>query len=443
MTHTARVMRVGALTAAFAVLVALAGCSSNGSGPSSGSIPTLDPKTKVTLTFDIQTADPKTNSPQVYAAVKEFEKENPNITVKLTGEPTDTHTQKMQLAGQTDTLPDMFWILDSDARQLNKAGKLVNVKPILDAANLTSRYPATTVKGFTDDGKTYGQPSSQLVTGIWYNKKILADNGLKAPVTFDDLLNVVKVLHAKGITTISNGSNQASFACWSFLRDLSNFGWDQKVNGLLTGTTKYNNPDFKKLYEHIDQLRKAGAFADNVATTTYDQIVSRFTSGQAAMVDGGLWMAAPIQASSIASDAGFWIGPEFSDGVGDQKVSMSVPAAPWAYSAKSAKDPNKYAAIAKWVEFWAGQAAAQTQVDGALPPSTTWNVKIPESQSVFKTGLAAAFAPGTHAPANQPDLMVPTAVGTAMYDSIYGVIEGQFTPDEAMDHVQQALDQAQ
>jgi raffinose/stachyose/melibiose transport system substrate-binding protein len=443
MALSPRVTRAGAVAAAASVLLlAIAGCSSTPGG-SSDTIPTLDPKTKVTLSFDIQTADPKNNSPQVWSAVQEFMKENPNITVNLTGEATDEHTKKMQLAGQTDTLPDMFWILDADARDLNSAGKLVNVKPILDQANLTKYYPASTVKGFTQDGKMYGQPSSQLVTGMWYNSKILKDNGLTVPVTFDDLLHVVGVLHAKGITTISNGANQATFACWNFLRDLSAFGWDDKVKGLLDGSVKYDNPDFKKLYDHIDELRKAGAFADNVSTTTYDQIVSRFTSGDAAMVDGGLWMADPIQKSGIAADAGFWIGPEFKDGVGDQKISMSVPAAPWAYSAKSAKDPAKFAAIAKWVEFWAGQAAAQTQVDGALPPSTTWDVKVPDSQSVFKTGLAAAFATGTHAPANQPDLMVPTAVATAMHDSIYGVIQGQMTPDQALAYVQKALDDAQ
>ncbi len=203
---------------------------------------------------------------------------------------------------------------------------------------------------------------------------------------------------------------------------------------------KYNNPDFAKLYQHIEELREAGAFADNVSTTTYDQLVARFTSGEAAFLDGGLWMSTPIQESAIADDVGFWIGPEFEDGVGDQQIVMNVPAAPYAYSAKSAQDPNKRAALEKWIVFWAGEEATQLQVDGGLPPSTTWDVTIPDDQSVFKNALAVAFADGNHAPVNQPDLMVSTAVATAMYDSIYGVIQGQFTPDEAMDHVQEALD---
>lgn len=426
------VRRLGTLALVAGTALALTAC---GAGT-----PAADPDAPVTLTFSIQVPDPETGAPQLWAAVKEFEKQNPNITIELTGEPVAEHLQKLQIAGQSDTLPDIFWIYDANARELNDAGKLLDIRPILEDADVLQYYPETTVTGFSAGDVMYGQPSSALLTGMWYNKRILDENGLDVPVTFDDLLDIASTLSAKGITTISNGANQATFSCWSFLRDLSNFGWDDKVAGLLDGSISYNNPDFAKLYEHIAELRDAGAFADNVSTTTYDQLVARFTSGEAAFVDGGIWMAGQIQASDFADDAGFWIGPEFSDGVGDQKIVMNVPAAPYAYSAKSAEDPNKLAAMSKWIVFWAGQEAAQIQVDGALPPSTTWDVTIPDDQSVFKRALETAFAEGNHAPVNQPDLMVSTAVATAMYDSIYGVIQGQFTPDEAMDHVQEALD---
>ncbi len=428
--RTAR--RWGTLALAAGTALALTACA--------GGTAEADPDAPVTLSFSIQVPDPENGEPQLWAAVKEFEKQNPNITVDLTGQPVAEHLQKLQIAGQSDTLPDMFWIYDANARELNEAGKLLNIRPILEEADVLQYYPETTVAGFSEGDVMYGQPSGALITGLWYNKAILDENGLEVPVTFDDLLEISKTLSAKGITTISNGSNQATFSCWSFLRNLSNFGWDDKVEGLLDGSIPYNNPDFAKLYEHIAELRDAGAFASNVSTTNYDQIVARFTSGEAAFVDGGIWMAGPIQESAIADNVGFWIGPEFSDGVGDQQIVMNVPAAPFAYSAKSAQDPNKLAAIEKWVVFWAGQQAAQIQVDGARPPSTTWEVDIPADQSVFSGALEVAFAEGNRAPVNQPDLMVPTAVATAMYDSIYGVILGQFTPDEAMDLVQKALD---
>jgi raffinose/stachyose/melibiose transport system substrate-binding protein len=424
--------RSGALALITAASLALAGCGTSGAA--------VDPDAPVTLTFSVQVADPENNSPQLWAAVKQFEEENPTVTIELTGEPVAEHLQKLQIAGQSDTLPDIFWIYDANARELQAAGKLLDIKPILEEAGVLDAYPETTIAGFSEGDFLYGQPSESLVTGLWYNKDILDANGISLPTTSDEMIAVAETLSAAGITTISNGANQATFSCWSFLRNLSNFGWDEKVEGLLDGSVSYNNPDFAKAYQYIEDLREAGAFADNVSTTTYDQLVSRFLEGNAAFVDGGIWMASQIQETGFADNVGFWIGPEFADGVGDQQIAMSVPAAPYAYSAKAAEDPNKLAALKKWIVFWAGEEAAQIQVDGGLAPSTTWDVTVPEANSVFSTALDAAFAEGNQHPVNQPDLMVSTQVATAMYDSIYGVILGQLTPDEAMDLVQVALD---
>jgi raffinose/stachyose/melibiose transport system substrate-binding protein len=46
-------------------------------------------------------------------------------------------------------------------------------------------------------------------------------------------------------------------------------------------------------------------------------------------------------------------------------------------------------------------------------------------------------------PQSQPDLLVPTPVANAMYDSIYGVIQDQLTPKQALELVQKALDAEQ
>ena len=60
---------------------------------------------------------------------------------------------------------------------------------------------------------------------------------------------------------------------------------------------------------------------------------------------------------------------------------------------------------------------------------------------MLKAALDVAHAdPALSSPESQPDLVVSTAVASAMYDSIYGVIQDQLSPDEAVDLVQKALD---
>jgi raffinose/stachyose/melibiose transport system substrate-binding protein len=52
-----------------------------------------------------------------------------------------------------------------------------------------------------------------------------------------------------------------------------------------------------------------------------------FLDGKAAMVDAGAWETARMQSSPIANSVGFWWGPTFANGVGNQRVSMMVPTA--------------------------------------------------------------------------------------------------------------------
>jgi raffinose/stachyose/melibiose transport system substrate-binding protein len=322
---------------------------------------------------------------------------------------------------------------------MQKAGKLLDLAPVLGELSLTDKFPASTVSNFSTDKVIFGVPYQGLLTGLWYNKKVLADNGLDVPVTFDDLINVAKTLSAKGITTISNGANQSSFSVWSFLVDLDRFGYQDKIQGILAGTEKYNNADFLRLYQHIAELRDAGAFASNVSTQTYQQAVDQFTGGNAAMLDAGVWASSAIQDAGI--DAGFWAGPQFSDGVGDQKIVMNVASAPFAVAAKVGDNAAKLAAVKKFIAFYYSDEAQQLLVDNGQPPVTTYAPQVDAAkQGALKAALDTATAPGVTSPETQPDLIVSTAVASAMYDSIYGVIQAQLTPQAALELVQKAFD---
>ncbi|MCU1578049.1 MAG: transporter substrate-binding protein [Rhodoglobus sp.] len=424
----ARRIAVGLVTAS--TIVALAGCATAGSGTASG-------PTEITLSM--QNPDVKTADPATWAIVQAFEKANPDITVTVSGEAVAEHLQKLSIAAQSDTLPDIFWVYKSTAVDMQKAGKLLDLAPVLDELGLTDKFPASTVSNFSTDKVIFGVPYQGLLTGLWYNKKVLADNGLDVPVTFDDLINVAKTLSAKGITTISNGANQSSFSVWSFLVDLDRFGYQDKIQGILAGTEKYNNADFLRLYQHIAELRDAGAFASNVSTQTYQQAVDQFTGGNAAMLDAGVWASSAIQDAGI--DAGFWAGPQFSDGVGDQKIVMNVASAPFAVAAKVGDNAAKLAAVKKFIAFYYSDEAQQLLVDNGQPPVTTYAPQVDATkQGALKAALDTATAPGVTSPETQPDLIVSTAVASAMYDSIYGVIQAQLTPQAALELVQKAFD---
>lgn len=423
MAQAATVLAVAALA------VGLTGCGAGGSGEEG----------VTTITLSMQNSNVELSDPATWEIVRQFEEANPDITVDVSGEPTAQHLQKLTIAAQSDTLPDIFWVYATTAESLNADGKLLDLASMVDELGIRDSFTESSLAGFAEGDVQFGLPYQQLLTGYYYNEKILSDNGLVPPTTFDDLLEIAETLSAKGITTISQGASQSSFSVWAFLTDLVRFGWEDKVDGLLDGTISYNNEDFLRLYQHIEELADAGAFPSNTATQTYQQAVDAFANGEAAMLNSGVWAASYLQDFDIAGDVGFWVGPVYSDGVGDQEIVMNVPSAPFAVSAKVAEDDAKMDAVQRFFEFYYSDDAQQVLVDNGQPPVTTYEPVIDEeANAVFAAVIEAAA--GLPSPNAQPDLMVPEPVASAMYDSIYGVIQKQLSPEQALDLVENALE---
>ncbi len=221
---------------------------------------------------------------------------------------------------------------------------------------------------------------------------------------------------------------------------LDRFGYQNMYPAILDGKASYDNPHFEALYDDIETLTKDGAFPSNVSTQTYVQAVQAFISGQAAMLDSGVWQAGQIQSGPIGNDVGFWAGPTFPNGVGNQHLAMNAPSAPLVFSAKDKDNPELYAAIKDFIGFYYSPAGQQILVNNAQTPVTTYKphgnaVK----QPVFASVLAEINQPGWTSPQAQPDLVVSSTTANAMYNSIYGIMEGVYSPTAALKSVQATL----
>lgn len=430
MTFTSHRSRgaIGTFFIAIAMVVGLVGCDNQGGGDSAK------------LTISMQQTDIESGDPTTWNIVQQFKKDNPDIDVQLSGQPVAQHDQSIAVAAQSNTLPSVFWVHDATTlAKLAKTGALADLGPILDDAGVTT-IKEDVLKNFQVDGTQYGVPYQGLITGFYVNKKILQDNGLQMPVTFDDLLSMSTVLAAKGITPIASGANQSSFSVWAFLTCLDRYGYDSRIDGILAGTDKFDNPDFLRFYQSLQRLQQAGGFASNVSTLTYDQAVAEYTDGKAAMLNSGVWASSQIQKSAVGADTDFWVGPTFADGVGDQNIVMNVVGAPLAVSGAIKKGTAAYDAVVKFLQFYFSSSGQQVFADNGQPPVTSYEPTVPDSSSVFQSVLDSTK--GRASPRAQPDQYLSSAVQNALYDSIYGVIQGQLTPQAAVDMVQQALEAA-
>ena len=150
---------------------------------------------KITFTFAEHVANIEEQAPQVYAVVQEFMKQNPDIVIDMTGSAQDEHTQKIKLASQSDTLPDLFYSLKGDADAMAEAGLLADISAdITDDQEFVDGFLPGMLDVMEMDGAIYGLPAEIFCNGIWYNKALFEECGLEIPVTYDDLIHCAEIL---------------------------------------------------------------------------------------------------------------------------------------------------------------------------------------------------------------------------------------------------------
>lgn len=441
-------MKKKVLTAilSLSIIVSLvAGCSSQSSDTASdGSSSSGESSDQVTFELSMHVANVQEQEPAIYAVVQAFMEQNPNVTINLTGEETNEHYNKMKMDAQAGTLPDVFSNLLAPSKEMAANGDLYNLDDFIKENNLSDIMNDNMLNSMNVDGSVYGLPYQKLVSGFFYNQAVFDQYGVKVPETYDELLDAVKVFQENGITTIAKGA-QDPYSVWGTMGLLCRFGYFDKIDDILAGDEKFDNPDFVKFYEKLDELREAGAFPSNVSTSTYYDAKEMFMSGQAAMFDSGTWDCAYFEGGDYKDDIKFSWGVSFSDGVGDQNVSMQVPHVPLCISAKVAEDPAKEEAILDFFKFYYSDEGAKIMIDNLCTPPTNYSGEIEESflseHPVFAS-VIDAMNEDTVSPEMQPDNVSTEAFGNALYDSIYGVINGVYTPTEACDMVDNEIELA-
>ena len=262
-------------------------------------------RNKVKIIFSEHLADIKSNAPQVYNIVQAFNAANPDIEVVLEGQASDEHTTQMKLAAQTNSLPDIFYLLSGDAKEMADAGYLADIsEDILNDQEFVDSFLPGMLESMKIGDCLYGIPAEMFVNGIWYNKALFDQNNLSIPVTFDDMLNCAQVLKENGIIPMARGTKDV-FSCWATWTMHCRYGFYDHIDGIINGTDKWNNPDYKKFYQMIEKMAKAEMFPENMITMGYDEAQQMFASGQAAMFDSGVWDTAQFEQSDFADSIGF------------------------------------------------------------------------------------------------------------------------------------------
>ena len=261
----------------------------------------------------------ETNAAKTYKAA--------NVHVQIFAN--DPYKQKIKVSLGSGKGPDLFMNWGGGGlRQYVNANKVLDLTPYLNADKTwKNRFFNNVLQTAAFDGKYYGIPNVGMQPVLlFYNKAVFRANGLSAPQTWSDLINVVTKLKNAGITPfILGGQSKWPDLMWEeYLVD--RVGGPKVFNDIAAGKKNaWLNPAVIKANTLIQQLVDAGAFGSNFSSTTYDGTVTAtlLGTGKGAMELMGNWEYGAVLQNAPdllkANDLGWMRFPSVSGGKGNIK----------------------------------------------------------------------------------------------------------------------------
>lgn len=315
--------RLALVVIGLTALLTTTACSGSGSGAAA---PTPQGKASGTLNILVSSA---TGSDAGFKAVnKAFMAKYPSVKVNFSSVPNENyaqaHTSRLT-AGSIDVglagpkeLPSYVPASNEgdDARMADQGG-------YVDLTNqpFMKKYNSTVLDQIKYKGKNYTVPTGlSYYSGMFYNKKIFADNGIKVPTTWTELMKVCDTLKSKGIVPLGiGGKDSAGLNMLGVVQSLYPTAQDKEdlAKGLYGNTVKLNEG---KQLEVLEKVQKLYSYAEpNFAGVSYATMTSDFVNGKFAMMSDGTWNTTTIQqAGGSKLDFGYFPLPA-SDNAADNK----------------------------------------------------------------------------------------------------------------------------
>lgn len=420
--------RAVAVGAVLATAVALSGCSASGGGASSANSSRPAGVIHIAMYGD-------TGNKVEEQIVKTFNKTS-KIKAVLDITPGANYQAKLQTIIGTKAAPDIFFNWGGGSiSQYVKEGLLMPLTSMIkDNPKLKSMFLPSVYNTAVVDGQPYGIPmrGTQPVM-LFNNKAVLKEAGITAPKTWNDLLDDVKILKAKGITPIAiGGSDQWPQLMWyEYLYDrIAGPGLFQKA--LDGDKAAWASADSKKALTMLRQLVDAGAFGTNYDSVSFTNGGSPklVRTGKAAFELQGSWYYSTQLAADpswTTSELGWSAFPSIPGGAGNQ-TDLAGNTNNFYSVLKDTRYPQAVASFLKLMyspEFIKAQLAI-----GNLPTTTNTEQYLGTAQN--STYLKYQFDLVKNAKSFQLswDQAYPPTATTAMHNAVQQYFNGSLTQQQ-------------
>lgn len=373
----------------------------------------------------------------------EFTRQHPNITFNIRRDQFQVITENGPRVMASDNAPDLIRLPQIVGPA--KDGLLLNLDPFYSAYGWNSWSQSlldqmrVSPDGMRGSGSLYGLGLGYNVTGVFYNKTLVAEIGMTAvPTTiaeFEALLAQAKEAGQLPIMQFNDigGVNFPYQALINQFEDPAVIAdWIYQKPG-----ASFVTPGTTQAAATIAAWAAAGYFPTDVNSIDYTSMMGRFTSGEGVFMFNGDWESANLN-NSMGDNVGFFLFPGAE--TGDRFVAMSAPGT-YVIPAR-AKNPNEIVYFMNWAHTNAEARRIIVETTGAspggpadlpIPPVPADSVTaqtLEATNTLARAGVAIDFianaTPGIYAGAFRPELQL--------------LVAGQNTPENFVQTIQTAYE---
>ncbi|WP_027344991.1 ABC transporter substrate-binding protein [Hamadaea tsunoensis] len=426
-------MKLRSVAIAAAAMLALAACSS-GTDDTAASGP-LQVKY-----YSVQ--QPTEGWPLVFGKLTDdYAKTKPGTTLKVEVAPQADLDQKLQLLASQNNLPTIFNAPNSNEllQQMYNSGQILDLEATLKELGVFDKLNPAAVELVkkTQGGKLLGLPLELNIEGVWYNKKLFADNGITAPTTWEELSAAAAALQAKGVQPFAASGQQG----WPLTRLLGNYLFrtvgPNALQDVKDGKAKLTDPQYVAAAQAVADLGTKGYFGKGVGTLDYATAQDLFLQGKAAMFYMGSWAVRDFgnqQTNKIGADnIGFLPFPTVAGGTG---TADQTPMNAGLTTVVSKKGYN--AEVGAWLKYIVEHYGDRALSEIGLVSGFTANP--PADASALTKGVVTQIG-ATKQPLLWFEALFPTKATDTATKNVTRLVTGDMSPADYMNTLQKAIDQ--
>jgi len=216
----------------------------------------------------------------------------PNIKIDLQyAPPVNDYVEKFRLLVTSNELPDIFVTAAENKLEVMEGGLAMD----LSGLAMVSRLSAVNKSTYTDpSGKLVAIAPDAWIASIFYNKKLLEDNGIAVPTNYEEYIASFKALQDAGVAPwVFNANNlydplQGYVATETIAKDRD---YDAKVDaGKLTYKDGWSTPMQLWVKDYVE----SGVIPEEALGLDGEQSMNAFINGEAAYTVGATWSVVSI-----------------------------------------------------------------------------------------------------------------------------------------------------